>query len=247
MKKINIKIAQISDSHLLNDSTLTIHGVNPFERLLRVLEYVKKNRYEIIFFTGDLANDGNRESYRQLWDLIKDLENKYCIIPGNHDDLHEMLHVLPQSNLFTIGKNPFFKLNNWYFLYLDTTVQNKNHGYISELSIKALKNVVKKLKKCNICVIMHHHPFNVGVNMVDKYKIINFDSITDLLVDVKLVLYGHVHNDYTEYHNGKIYSSCPSTCFQFVKDNKINNHLYGFKEYRLSGENIFSNCIWFSE
>ena len=37
-EKISIKIAQISDSHLLNDPMLTIHGVNPFERLLRVLE-----------------------------------------------------------------------------------------------------------------------------------------------------------------------------------------------------------------
>ena len=245
MENRTVKVAQISDSHLLHDSKLTIHDANPYERLSHVINYIKKNRYEMILFTGDIANDGSQESYRQLSDLIMGIKDKIFVIPGNHDDMKNIVHVLPQSNLFVSTSNNLIRISNWYFLYLATVVEDEDYGRISSQTMKEFESALQNLHGCNICVVMHHHPFNVGLDFVDKYKIENFGLISGLFSRVKLVMYGHVHNDYTLYRDGAVYSSCPSTCFQFVKNRKINNRLYGFKEYILNDQDIFFNSVWF--
>lgn len=92
---------------------------------------------------------------------------------------------------------------------------------------------------------MHHHLFDVNVPFVDKYKVDNPEAIEKILTNnVKLIINGHVHNDYT-IAKDILYTSCPSTCFQFNKINKIDTTFFGFKEYVLDGNEIFYNSLMF--
>ena len=63
MSNITIKIAQISDSHLLGDKTENIHEVNPYQRLSNVISYIEKNKYDLIIFTGDITNNGDEKKF----------------------------------------------------------------------------------------------------------------------------------------------------------------------------------------
>lgn len=241
-----IKIAQISDSHLPGDQTENIHGINPHQRLSHILNHIKQNRYDLILFTGDVASNGDEKSYTQLLELTKEIKDKILIIPGNHDDLDRLTNVLSQSNLFIIAPNDPIKVGNWQFIYLDTIVKAENHGYVTDDNIRNLEENLKKTHNTNACILMHHHPCNIGISCVDKYKIHNSEKIKNVLTpNVKLVVHGHVHNDYT-IAKDIIYTSCPSTCFQFTKNGNVDNSLYGFKEYLLSDDNIFYNSIWFA-
>ncbi|OGT46433.1 MAG: hypothetical protein A3F17_08615 [Gammaproteobacteria bacterium RIFCSPHIGHO2_12_FULL_41_15] len=241
-----IKIAQISDSHLLEDQTENIHGINPYQRLSRIINHLKKNQYDLILFTGDVANNGDEKSYAQVLELTKEVKNKILIIPGNHDDLDRLTKILSQSKMFIIWPQESIKVDDWYFVYLDTVVKGENHGYITDDSIRTLTTNLKKAHDLNVCILMHHHPFDIGVPCVDKYKIHNSETIKNVLTkNVKLVVHGHVHNDYTIVKD-IIYTSCPSTCFQFIKNNKVDNSIYGFKEYTLGDGKIFFNSTWFA-
>lgn len=241
-----IKIVQISDSHLLDDRAENIHGINPYQRLSHIISHIRKNQYDLILFTGDIANNGNEKSYTQLLELTREVRNKILIIPGNHDDLDQLTRVISQSNIFIIAPKEPVKVDDWCFIHLDTVVKSENHGYITDVSIKNLAMNLKKVNGFNVCILMHHHPFDIGVSCVDKYKIHNFETIKNVLTtNVKLVVHGHVHNDYT-IAKDIIYASCPSTCFQFIKNDKVNNSIYGFKEYILSDDKIFFNPTWFT-
>lgn len=247
MSKNIIKIAQISDSHLLDHKAKTIHGINPYARLSNVIRYINKKKYDLILFTGDIANDGSQKSYVQFQELIKKLDDKIIIAPGNHDDTDNLMKIFSQNNKFIIAPKKEIKIKNWYFFYIDTVVKNKHSGYLSKQCINNLK--INLMKKCGspICIIMHHHPFDIGIPMIDKYKIQNTKMfISQLTRDVKLVMHGHIHNDYTIVKN-RIYTSCPATCFQYMKNIKVSTGLYGFKEYTLDKDKIFFNCIWFTD
>lgn len=247
MSKNIIKIAQISDSHLLDHKAKTIHEINPYTRLSNVIRYINKKKYDLILFTGDIANDGSKKSYIQFQKLIKKLDDQIIIVPGNHDDIDNLIKIIPQSKKLIIAPRKEIKIKNWYFLYIDTVVKNKNHGFFSKKCINNLK--INLMKKCGapICVIMHHHPFDIGLPMIDQYKIQNTENFSRQLTrDVKLVIHGHIHSDYTIVKN-RIYTSCPATCFQYMKNIKVNTELYGFKEYTLEKDKIFFNCIWFTD
>ena len=111
-----IKIAQISDSHLLDDSSENIHGINPYQRLSHIINYINKNQYDLILFTGDIANNGSERSYTQLLEPTKSVKNKILIIPGNHDDLDHLTKVLSQFNIFIIAPHKPIKVGAWHFI-----------------------------------------------------------------------------------------------------------------------------------
>lgn len=246
MLKKSIKIAQISDSHLLKDPDENIQGVNPYQRLSRVLNHIKESHYDLILFTGDVANNCAENSYEQLLELTSDINDKIVIIPGNHDDLDILKKVLSKSKIFIIAPKEPVTINNWSFVYLNTVVKSENHGYLSDDDLRNLALNLEKTGDSNVCILMHHHLFDIGLSFVDKYKIQNSEKIYNVITpNVKLVVNGHVHNDYTIVKD-ILYTCCPSTAFQFTKNMKVDNGLYGFKEYVLSNEQIFWHSTWFT-
>jgi Icc protein len=188
----------------------------------------------------------NEKSYTQLLELTNAVKTKIFIIPGNHDDLDHLTKVLSKSNIFTIASQEPIKVGNWHFIYLNTVVKTENHGYLSDDCLRHFATNLSKTHRSNVCILMHHHPFDIGVPCVDKYKIRNAETMINTLTkNVKLVVYGHVHNDYT-LAKEIIYTSCPSTCFQVCKNDKVDNKIYGFKEYVLSDNDMLFSTIWFT-
>lgn len=120
-----LKIAQISDSHLLEDNAETIHGVNPYQRLSFIFQYIEKNVYDLILFTGDVANNGHEKSYIQLLELTEKIKNRILIIGGNHDDSAQLTKILSRSAKFIIEPKDPVKVENWQFIYLDTVVKSE--------------------------------------------------------------------------------------------------------------------------
>ena len=92
-------IAQVTDLHLHADPGHPNRG-----RLLRVLEHLAALRPlpDLLVLSGDLADDGALESYRQLQEALAAWPQPVRFALGNHDDRTHFRSVFGDSH-FTDG------------------------------------------------------------------------------------------------------------------------------------------------
>ena len=77
-------VAQVSDTHLLSDPSVSVWGQNPAENLASVMNALPP--VDAIVVTGDIADDGTIEAYRLADALTQRSARRRYFIAGNHDD-----------------------------------------------------------------------------------------------------------------------------------------------------------------
>ena len=82
-----MKIIQITDTHLMPRGT-ELHGLNPCERLEECISSIKEFHAdaELCIITGDLTDQGFRESYEDFREIIQQLPMPFQPLIGNHDN-----------------------------------------------------------------------------------------------------------------------------------------------------------------
>lgn len=247
MAKKSIKIAQLTDIHLMATQESLLYGVNTFDAFKQVLSKVNKKKYDYIIASGDLSEDGTLQSYHYLKAAFDQFEMPIHCIPGNHDNRDLLHEVLSASSHIHFDK----KLNflNWEILFLDTKHKNEIHGFISEQEFEFLENALSSSIADNIAIVMHHHPIAVNTPIIDAYSLINKKTFINCISaheQVKLVIFGHVHHDYCLQHGQVTFESSPATCFQFAKgaEKKRLEMRTGFKNYVFTEDQYTAYCQW---
>ena len=101
MPKLNSKIAVVSDIHyfpadfvsegkafneyLVSDRKLLAESEAIFNETVKK---IKSSNVDIVFVTGDMTKDGEKQSHQEVAALLKEIEEtgkKVYVIPGNHD------------------------------------------------------------------------------------------------------------------------------------------------------------------
>lgn len=247
MAKESIKIAQLTDIHLMKTQELLLYDVNTFNAFKQVLNNINKNEYDYIIASGDLSEDGTIESYQYLKETFDQFDIPIYCIPGNHDNRERLIEVLSPSKHVHFDKKLHFL--NWEILFLDTKHKNEIHGFINEEELKFLKNALMSSNADNIAIVMHHHPIPVNTPIIDRYSLMNNEIFLDCITaypQVKLVIFGHVHHDYCLQYGQVTYESSPATCFQFTKgaqEIQLETRI-GFKNYLFSADQYTACCQW---
>jgi len=68
-------------------------------------------------------------------------------------------------------------------------------------------------------IALHHPPFRTGAPWLDSSRLQNPEALFGILdrhPQVKLVLFGHIHQSFMAERQGVTYLGCPSTCIQFL-------------------------------
>jgi Icc protein len=68
-------------------------------------------------------------------------------------------------------------------------------------------------------VCLHHHPLPVGSQWIDTINVDNGDDffrVIDRHPQVRLVLFGHIHQEFAAKHGEVDVYASPSTCVQFA-------------------------------
>lgn len=252
------KVAHISDPHLLENSTDILFQVNPFERLLHLLNIIKKNHYDLLIISGDIADNGDIKSYRLLNDLLATLSIPIILIPGNHDNEQHLVNTIAQkSDCWVSPKTPIL-LGGWTFLHMNNNISEKPQGKVTTAGLKQLQYQLE-ITSQPICLLIHHPLFSTRIPKIDLYGLINPQDLLPLLAyKVRLVLCGHIHGDYRWFYKGVFFESAPSSAFQFdppgnssesaceirKEGYNINLNIYGFKEYLFSADHYHVRTIW---
>ncbi len=218
MKQVSpITIAQLTDMHLFASEQQQLLGIPTTDSFHTVIERLKEFREELdlLLLTGDLSGDGTPQSYGNLQNLMSSLFLPSYWLPGNHDDFATMSEVL---NLGLVSRRKCFERGGWNFVLLDSSVAGKEHGYLRRETLEWLDLQLSTIVDKPTAIAIHHPPFKVNSRWLDKSSLQNseeFFAILDKYPQVRLVLFGHIHQEFYTQRRGVDYLGTPSTCVQF--------------------------------
>ena len=166
--------------------------------------------------TGDLSQDGTARSYDRLQALLAPLGIPVYWLPGNHDaDLEEMERSLTHP-IFMPDRS--FEVGEWRFVLLDSQEIGSVHGFLSPRELDRLDRDLSHYLEQPTIVALHHPPFQMCSDWLDMSILQNPEALFEVLdhhPQVKLVLFGHIHQEFHRQRREVTYLGTPSTCIQF--------------------------------
>lgn len=212
-----LSIAQVTDIHLFADDKQDLLGISTTKSLQAVIErlYNLQPQPDLVLLTGDLSQDGTPESYNRLQNLLSPLKKPIYWVGGNHDNLQAMQQVLDRA---PISPQKAFSVGGWYFLLINSAVSGYVHGHLSPETLRWLDFRLKLFSTQPTVVALHHPPFYVNSAWLDDSTLENPEElfvILDRHPQVQLVLFGHIHQEFSRQRNGIYYLGSPSTSIQF--------------------------------
>ena len=231
------RIVQITDSHLGSDSSYRLAGVNTQASFQAVLNQVQKEESELVVVTGDIAAEASVEAYAVFFDLIATLDTPMIWLPGNHD-LMDSIGKLENATPFV----DCYDAGLWRIILLDSVIEHNPNGRLGTRELEKLKALLAENTRPYVLVALHHQPVDVGSAWLDNQKIEDheeFMSIVESDERVRAVLAGHVHQEFSEVRNGRLFASAPSTCIQFKarSDDFALDDLYpGYRTFDLGSD-----------
>lgn len=213
----NTKIIQITDTHIFTDNADSFDSVNTTESLNRVLSLIKDSdvKPDLIIASGDLVHDASPSAYRKLDAVLQKTEAPVYCLPGNHDDPDMMQKYLNKGNVHT---RKSFQTGRWNIIFLDSVIPGSHGGKLSDEELSRLKGIIDEHKTCNHLICLHHHPVLIGSAWMDGMMLENAESLfslTDNMKQIKIILWGHIHQEFDSKRKGVRLLGAPSTCVQF--------------------------------
>ncbi|XID75115.1 3',5'-cyclic-AMP phosphodiesterase [Alkanindiges sp. WGS2144] len=210
-----IRLVQCSDMHLFADPSAKLLGLNTQQSFKAVLELIQQEQPQIdlLLSTGDIAQQSTAATYTRFLKDMQQIDAPHFCIPGNHDleqpyAQHLALNHLPCEVV----------IGNWCCILLDSSTDGEIAGSFSQATLDYLTAALKRQHDKHIIIALHHNPLAVGCDWLDQHLLKTCQAFFDTIApfkQVKLVLHGHVHQQFEQMHANVMYMACPSTSLQF--------------------------------
>ncbi len=243
-----LRVVQITDTHLFANVEHRLLGLPTLESFQSVLRQVASiiPRPDLLLLTGDLSQDGKPESYQLLQDVFEQLGIPTYWLPGNHDCLPVMEQVLGGG---FVSNQKSFQVGRWHFLLLNSQVPGCVHGRLSQETLAWLDAQLSQTGDCPVAIGLHHPPFVVGSAWLDGSALQNPESLFAILdrhPRVKIVMFGHIHQEYSRQRRGIQYFGTPSTSIQFEPrsdDFALGQELPGYRIFHLYPDGTYHTIV----
>ncbi len=242
-----LKVLQLTDPHLMASGDGALLGVNTRDSLAAVIDEVLQShgQPDLILATGDLTQDASREAYRYLGEQLEVFSCPSLWIAGNHDDSSLLASVAAQYQ----ADQKQMVQGGWHFVMLDSSVHGKVYGELAEDELAFLDSALAQYPALPTMVCLHHHPVDIGSDWMEKIGLKNreaFWQVIDKYPQVKIVLWGHIHQDLQQQRNGVQLLATPSTCIQFAtgsSDFAVEPLAPGYRWFELDASGDFTTEV----
>jgi len=242
-----VLLVQLTDAHLFDDPDALMLGVNTDASLRAVLAQITADgdAPDLLLATGDLSQDGSLASYERLRGHLSATGWPVRCLPGNHDAPDVLRQALPDWSA------PITDIANWRIVTLDSTVPGSDGGHLDAAQLARVSQAVEDAEATgrHVLIALHHNLAQVDANWHDPMMV---DNPLDLfrLVErsphVRVVMWGHVHQEFDcRRHNLRLLAT-PSTCFQFtIRDGRhaIDPQPAGYRWIKLYGDGSFATGV----
>ena len=241
-----LQIAQITDLHLFAESDHCLLGMPTLRSLNALIEQIRwlQPQPDLLLLTGDLSQDGTADSYQHLQTLLGALNIPTYWLPGNHD----CIEVMEQS-LTRFHADKAFERRGWRFLLLNSQDPGCVEGRLSAESLNWLDRQLLLNSAVPTLVSLHHPPFAVHSTWLDTSILQNtaeFLEVLDRHSQVKLVVFGHIHQEFQQQRKGVTFLGTPSTCIQFARESAefaLAQEPPGFRLIQLYSDGTWESCV----
>jgi 3',5'-cyclic-AMP phosphodiesterase len=202
-----VRLAQVSDTHLLRDRDGWRWGQHPAANLSAVMAAIPA--VDVIVLTGDIADDGTAEAYRLADSLTSRRDTRRYVVPGNHDDPETMARVFGPVEGIRVASLS----NSWSLVLVNSQAVGHDRGHIPDRTRRALVATLDRLD-AHAVLCMHHPPVSpcpepdCGLHDAARLLAILQGS------RVRVVLSGHVHQAFEVARDGIVFLGAPSTLSQ---------------------------------
>lgn len=219
-------IAQITDTHITRAGGLIYGRVDTLAMLEAAVAHLKRldPAPDLVLLTGDLVDSGHAEEYARLRRALEPLKQPILAIPGNHDERAAFRAAfadqawLPRGGEYlnyTVEDRPV------RLVALDTLIPGEVGGRMDAARCAWLDARLAEAPDRPTLVFMHHPPFTVGVEHLDRFAMDGAEALGAVLArhpQVERAVCGHAHRAMAlRWHNTHV-TVCPSTAHQFMLD-----------------------------
>lgn len=224
------RFLQLTDLHVVREGALA-SGVLDTRNLLRTaIDRLQELQpalapLDAALISGDISDDGSRESYAFARTELNRLGLPLYLVPGNHDARGPMrtafadLPEMPTSGFIDWVAD----VGDTRVVGLDTLVEGQGGGRLRDESIEMLRNALETTGSGPVIIMLHHPPIQTGIRFMDAISLENVQALELILADVHnhvALVAGHVHG----VHHGRLgrhhVATAPSTCSGFALDRR---------------------------
>ena len=179
-----IVFALLSDLHITKVS-------NADEDLQRAVDQINASSdVEFVLVTGDITEEGDRESLQKAKDILDQLNMKLYIVPGNHETKWSESGITAFGDIFG-GER--FRMEHKGFLFFGFNtgpLMRMADGHVAPQDIDWLKEELKKADKTQPVFLVTHYPLQAG-------DVDNWYDLTDAVrsYNIRAFLGGHYHSN----------------------------------------------------
>lgn len=236
--KARLRVLQITDTHLFGDTAARLVGMDTEASSQEVIERALAEFWptDLILATGDIVHDGSEQAYRRFKARFEALGVPTLVIPGNHDKPELLRQIMQGGQVQAVDH---FVLGSWQFVMLDSTVPGRDGGHLPASELERLEQCLRAHPDRPALVCLHHHPVAVDCDWIDTIGVDNGEAlfaVIDRFPQVRGVVWGHIHQDYSGERNGVQLFAAPSTCIQFKprqRDFALDDAAPGFRWFDL--------------
>jgi len=220
-------IAQITDFHVRPPGVRAYAGIDTNAMLRGACAAIAAldPLPDCVLATGDLADCGLADEYREIDDALATLPMPAFVIPGNHDRRDVMRASLER-------RHPYLRQHADFLQYviddfpvrlvgLDTVIAGEHGGVICPAREAWLAQTLADGKAKPTLVFMHHPPFRTGVPAMDPMMCRTTPGFVKLIErhpEIERIVTGHYHRPIVVRWAGTIGFVAPSTAHQVVLD-----------------------------
>ncbi|MBK1874729.1 MULTISPECIES: 3',5'-cyclic-AMP phosphodiesterase [Marinobacter] len=242
-----LRVLQLTDPHLMASADGALLGVNTRDSLNAVIAEVlaSHGQPDLILATGDLAQDGSEEAYCALGESFTAFNCASAWIAGNHDKVPSLKEVAARYG----ANRRHLVQGGWQFILLDSSVPGKVHGELAESELGFLVQMLEQNPDVPTLVTLHHHPVDIDTDWMADIGLRNreeFWQLIDRFPQVKIVLWGHIHQTFEQQRNGVHLLATPSTCIQFTSGSRkfsVDDLAPGYRWFELQASGDFTTEV----
>lgn len=161
-------IAQLTDIHIGFDPKAKPEELN-VTRFRATLERVldAPNRPDMLILSGDLTDQGDRESFDKVQLLLQNVECPIYPAMGNHDTREELLRAFPDTPSHDGFVQYAIERDGLRIVILDTYEPGRHGGAFCESRKAWLKGELSEHSDTPTVIFMHHPPVVAGIGWMD--------------------------------------------------------------------------------
>jgi len=199
-------LLHLSDPHFVGDGRRLYGDVDSRSRLLELLQenLASESRPDAVIITGDLADAGEVDAYRELRKALHPFEERgarLIWLVGNHDDRSNFRRAMvwdPEDAGHADNADPLYGVHHiggLRVIALDTSVPGFHHGELDAGQLDWLGDQLEHPAPEGTILAMHHPPIRLIQPIAHLTELRDMAALAEVIrgSDVRLILAGHLH------------------------------------------------------